>query len=366
MSDWRDLGPLSGFTAEITGIHVDGVRLIVTHRNKRYGVLSGVCSHAGGPLEKGHIDSKGYVVCPWHAWTYELQSGTCKPPFDHESTPAYTTEVRGDRLFVDIASKTARHGPPPDKDLAREPKRAAGGPRIVGISTTMMNEENPRYSTSEALLEEALGHAKSQGCETKLLRLRDLKVRPCEGYYSIAAPACTWPCTITQKDPKDEMKEVYEALVHWADIVLVATPIRWGAPSSLYYKMVERLNCVQNQITTHDKVLIRNKVAAFIITGGQDNVQAVAGQLQTFFGELGFHVPQFPFVGHTRGWSAEDMERNVAFVKESENLKQAARSLADRARSLSHTLITHAHPDKHTDRAGRKGSGHIEAPKPQL
>jgi hypothetical protein len=45
---------------------------------------------------------------------------------------------------------------------------------------------------------------------------------------------------------------------------------------------------VQNQITVADRVMIRNKVAGFIITGGQDNIQAVAGQMMMFFGEIGF------------------------------------------------------------------------------
>ena len=94
-------------------------------------------------------------------------------------------------------------------------------------------------------------------------------------------------------DSADQLDAVYEALVFWADIVLIATPIRWGGPSSLYVKMAERLNCVQNQITIHDRVLIRNKVAAFIVIGGQDNVQAVVGQMLMFFGELGFSFPQF-------------------------------------------------------------------------
>ena len=76
--------------------------------------------------------------------------------------------------------------------------------------------------------------------------LNDLKFRACEGYYSKAAHACTWPCSITQMDDEDQMDRVYEALVHWADAVIVATPIRWGAASSLYFKMAERLNCVQN------------------------------------------------------------------------------------------------------------------------
>ena len=75
------------------------------------------------------------------------------------------------------------------------------------------------------------------------------------------------------------MDRVYEGIVHWADVILVATPIRWGGASSLYYKMVERMNCIQNQETVAGRHLLRNKVAAFIITGGQDNVQGVAGQL---------------------------------------------------------------------------------------
>ena len=65
--------------------------------------------------------------------------------------------------------------------------------------------------------------------------------------------------------------------MHWADVIMVATPIRWGAASSLYFKMAERLNCVQNEVTIRNQVLIRNKVAGFIIVGGQDNIQAVAG-----------------------------------------------------------------------------------------
>ena len=76
------------------------------------------------------------------------------------------------------------------------------------------------------------------------------------------------------------------------------------------------MNCIQNQITLNNKVLIRNKVAAFIITGGQDGIQAVAGQMMGFFSEIGYLLPQFPFIAHSLGWEAEDMERNVDFVRD--------------------------------------------------
>jgi multimeric flavodoxin WrbA len=155
-------------------------------------------------------------------------------------------------------------------------------------------------------------------------------------------------------DAADELTEVYEALVHWADVVLVATPIRWGVASSLYFKMAERLNCIQNQITIRDNALIRRKVAAFVITGGQDNVQSVAGEMLCFFSELGFCFPQFPFIAHSRGWTAEDMERNVEHVMMSEELREGARELAGRAVELSKLMLASCPVVEHTPRGGRK------------
>ena len=158
----------------------------------------------------------------------------------------------------------------------------------------------------------------------------------------------------TVMDEGDQLDRVYEALVHWADVVLLATPVRWGAASSLYFKMAERMNCVQNQVTTHDRVLIRNKVAGFIVGGGQDNVQAVAGQLLGFFAELGFVFPQFPCVAHSRGWEAEDMERNVEFVRESRELREGAAALAGRTVDLARRLLDSGVAPEHVSRGGRK------------
>ena len=117
--------------------------------------------------------------------------------------------------------------------------------------------------------------------------------------------------------------------------------------------MIERMNCIQNQVTIGDRVLLQNKVVGGIITGGQDNVQAVAGQMLGFFGELGCQFPQFPYIAHSRGWSAEDMERNVAAVQASEGLALASRELVDRSIDLAARLLATTPPPP--PRAGRKG-----------
>jgi hypothetical protein len=107
-------------------------------------------------------------------------------------------------------------------------------------------------------------------------------------------------------------------------------------------------------LTIANRVLLRNKVAAFIITGGQDNVQGVAGQLLGFFAEIGCHFPQFPYVAHSRGWTAEDMEKNVEIVKHSKELRDGARSLAARAIDHAQLLLDHEEAPHTMERGGRK------------
>ena len=120
--------------------------------------------------------------------------------------------------------------------------------------------------------------------------------------------------------------------------------------------MAERLNCVQNAITVRNRVLIRNKVAGFIIVGGQDNIQAVAGQMLGFFSELGFIFPQFPYIAHSRGWSHEDMEANVEIVRSSKELAEGAAMLAKRLLDLASQLVAERAAPTSIERGGRKAN----------
>lgn len=353
---WHDVGEVAALQQKpLQQVLVGRTKVALSYRDGVFGVIHGACNHVGGPLGQGTLDGD-YVVCPWHSWKFHRITGEGEPGYEADCVPRFESRIENGRLLVRETPLTERnklpHAKHPlDRDTAREP----GPLRVVGISTTAMDSKHPRYSTSEALLETALEQARVQhGLETRMLKLRDLSFRACEGYYSKSAQACTWPCTISQQDPDDGMQAVYENLVFWADVVLVATPIRWGVASSLYFKMAERLNTVQNQITLKDRVMLKDKVAGFIVTGGQDNIQAVAGQLMLFFGELGMQFPQFPFIAHSRGWTAEDMERNVSFVQTNTELHDGARALLDRCVDLGQRLQLSAPPA--FERGGRKAS----------
>jgi multimeric flavodoxin WrbA/nitrite reductase/ring-hydroxylating ferredoxin subunit len=354
---WHDVGAVADLSKQpLQQILAGRAKVALSCVGGTFGAVHNACNHAGGPLGQGTLDGD-YIVCPWHNWKFHRITGEGEPGFEADRIPRFEFKVEGGRLLVRDTPATRRnklaHDPHPlDRDTRREP----GPLRVVGISTTVMDNQHPRYSTSEALLESALEHARTKhSLEARMVKLRELSFRACEGYYSKSAQACTWPCSISQMDPDDGMNSVYENLVFWADVVLVATPIRWGAASSLYFKMAERLNTVQNQITLKNRVMLRDKVAGFIITGGQDNIQAVAGQMMVFFGELGMQFPQFPFIAHSRGWTAEDMENNVEIVRDSAELHDGARVLLDRCLDLAGRLQESAAPE--FERAGRKASG---------
>lgn len=315
------------------GVH----KVALFHFNNEITAIANACLHKAGPLGLGLVEEKYdglYVTCPWHGWEYNIKTGSAPPGYKDQQA-VFEVKVEADNIFISEQPVKKAHRELHDlkviEDLVKlQYQTSPESKNILGISTTNMNNVLPRYSTSEAALELALDYAKeNHGASVKMLKLRDLGFRACEGYYSQHMNACTWPCSITEMQPKDGMTQVYRDMILWADIVLVATPIRWGNASSLYFKMAERLNCVQNQITLKDKVLVKNKVASFIITGGQDNIQQVAGQMMVFFTDLGFTFPPFSFLGWSRGWTAEDMDKNVLQFKKSDYIKRTTKEIVD-------------------------------------
>jgi nitrite reductase/ring-hydroxylating ferredoxin subunit/multimeric flavodoxin WrbA len=314
--NWIDVGAAAELSATpLRRITAGDRELALSFKDGRFGVVSNTCNHVGGPLGDGTL-AGDYVNCPWHNWKFHRCTGLGEAGFEEDAVPAFAVKVENGRVLVDMASATRRtrkpHAPHP---LARKIERAAGPVRVAGISTSPMDEANPRFSGSDHLLRHALESCAAHGAESKMIRLNALKFRACEGYYSKAAHACTWPCSITQMDESDQMDRVYEALVHWADAIIVASPIRWGAASSLYFKMAERLNCVQNAITIRDQVLIRNKVAGSSSSAARTTSRASPARCWASSPSSASPSHSFPTwpiraAGRARTWSA--MSRSCA------------------------------------------------------
>jgi len=101
---------------------VGGREIVVfRHKDKLY-ALDNTCLHMGGPVGQGLLlgrveavvaddgtyvgerfsDEVTHIVCPWHGWEYDIDTGGCAA-LPHLSIRKYDVEVEGDDLYVRIA-----------------------------------------------------------------------------------------------------------------------------------------------------------------------------------------------------------------------------------------------------------------------
>ena len=101
MSAWMQLcdvgeAPAVGQAREVV---VQGVAMCLANVDGVLGVVDNVCPHRGGPLAEGWIE-EGKIVCPWHAWGFDIKTGVCAE--ERSQVKVYPLEQRGVDLFVDL------------------------------------------------------------------------------------------------------------------------------------------------------------------------------------------------------------------------------------------------------------------------
>ncbi|HVB85847.1 MAG TPA: Rieske 2Fe-2S domain-containing protein [Candidatus Dormibacteraeota bacterium] len=81
---------------------VDGKAIALANVAGKLYAINGVCVHEGGPLGEGALNGN-LVICPWHAWEYDVTTGKIAGSADGaEGVACYPVEVRGEDIFVDV------------------------------------------------------------------------------------------------------------------------------------------------------------------------------------------------------------------------------------------------------------------------
>ncbi len=74
--------------------------LCVANENSAISAMDNVCPHRGGPLGQGMIEG-GKVICPWHAWAFDLKTGeAAHSPLD--KVPVYEVRVDGEDVLAKL------------------------------------------------------------------------------------------------------------------------------------------------------------------------------------------------------------------------------------------------------------------------
>jgi 3-phenylpropionate/trans-cinnamate dioxygenase ferredoxin component len=89
-------------------IKVEGKQLLISNVGGKYYVINGICTHAGGDLSKGKLESTT-VTCPRHGSRFDVTTGIClsgpklgifKPKIKNEQI--YEVQVEDDTIKVKI------------------------------------------------------------------------------------------------------------------------------------------------------------------------------------------------------------------------------------------------------------------------
>lgn len=72
---WHDVCALDDIPADRGWpVVVEGEPIAVFRQGDKLYALANVCLHIGSPVDDGVIMA-GCVICPWHGWRYDLESG---------------------------------------------------------------------------------------------------------------------------------------------------------------------------------------------------------------------------------------------------------------------------------------------------
>jgi nitrite reductase/ring-hydroxylating ferredoxin subunit len=96
-------------------VEVDDEEICLLNVDGDLFALGARCAHRGGPICKGELrdpaseddDSGSHdlaVVCPWHGWTYDVETGGRVGPTDH-SLPAYPVAVEDGTVYLVVESE---------------------------------------------------------------------------------------------------------------------------------------------------------------------------------------------------------------------------------------------------------------------
>jgi nitrite reductase/ring-hydroxylating ferredoxin subunit len=109
VSDFRSsIDAASLKPGRVTSVEIDGKWYAVANDRGTFHATGHACPHANGPMGQGDVED-GCLVCPIHAWPFDLKTGLTDPRMPSMRLDLYRCEVRDGKVYVDVSAPL----PPP-------------------------------------------------------------------------------------------------------------------------------------------------------------------------------------------------------------------------------------------------------------
>ncbi|MEU7649508.1 flavodoxin family protein [Streptomyces huasconensis] len=172
---------------------------------------------------------------------------------------------------------------------------------------------SPAPSSSELLAGQVLTEMEKLGVSVESVRIADHDVR--SGVSTDLGEGDAWPA----------LREKMLA----ADILLIATPIWLGHPSSVCQRVLERLNA-ETDTDDEGRPLIHGKVAAVAVVGNEDGAHKVSADVFQGLNDIGFSLAP----GAVTYWVGEAQQGT-----DYQDLDETPEAVADTTRALAANTV---------------------------
>ncbi len=190
-----------------------------------------------------------------------------------------------------------------------------------GLNCTL--KAGPAPSSTQKLLDQVLKAIAKHSVETSFERVVDFEVKP--GVKADEGDGDQWPLL---------RKRILEA-----DILVLATPIWMGQPSSVSKRVLERMDAFLSEIDKQGRYPTFGRVAVAAVVGNEDGAHHVCAEFYQALTDVGFTIP----AGSPPYWVGEAMG-SVDY----RDLARTPRKVADTIKTIASNAVHLATLLKHT------------------
>ncbi len=193
-----------------------------------------------------------------------------------------------------------------------------------GLNCTL--KSGPQESSTQKLLDQLLRALSKHDVETSYERAVDHNIKP--GVTADEGEGDAWPPILKQ--------------IMASQILVIATPIWMGQPSSVSKRILERLDAVLDDIDKQGRYPTFGKVAIVGVVGNEDGAHHVTAEIYQALADVGFTIPG----GSSAYWVGEAMGSDDYKDLDStpKKVQQAIDTLTSNAAHLAKLLENSPYP----------------------
>jgi multimeric flavodoxin WrbA len=147
--------------------------------------------------------------------------------------------------------------------------------KALAFNCSLKNTYTREKSSTEVLLQQLLDEFDELGAEGEIIRAVDFEIKP--GVKSDEGANDAWP---------QLRKSVIDA-----DIVIIATPIWLGQPSSVAKRVLERMDAFLDETDKKGRMPSYGKVGVVVVVGNEDGAHHTGAEIFQALIEVGFTIP---------------------------------------------------------------------------